>query len=65
MGPPSDALPAYVQFAGELQYAARVGRRDQRLDHTARKRIRLIAPHDQPRDPEGAVDAAPLMMGEI
>ena len=57
--------PADLQFVGELQNAARVGRRDQRLDHAVRNRMWLIAPHHQPRYPKGAVDAAPLMAGEI
>src|SRR6266436_6343058 len=58
-------LPADLQFVGELKNAARVGCRDQRLDDAARNRMRLIAPRQQPRYPKGAVDAAPLMAGEI
>jgi len=56
---------AYLQFVAEMQNAARVGCRDKRLDHLARNRMRLIAPHHQPRYPKSAVDAAPLMAGEI
>jgi len=56
---------AYLQLAAELQDAARVGCCDQRLDHSARNRMRLIAPHHQPRYPKGAVNTAPLMAGEI
>src|SRR5216684_3254104 len=56
---------ADLQFVDELQNSARVGCRDQRLDHAARNRMRLIASHHQPRYPKGAVDAAPLMAGEI
>jgi hypothetical protein len=57
--------PTYLQFVFELQNAARVGRRNPRLDHPARNRMRPISPHHQPRYPNGAVDAAPLVAGEI
>ncbi len=57
--------PAYLQIMAELQNAASVGRRDQRLDHPVQNRMRLIAPHHQPRYPESSVNTAPLMPGEI
>jgi hypothetical protein len=56
---------SYLEFNSELQNASPVGRCYQRLDHPLWNRIRLITPHYQPRHPKGAVDAAPLMAGQI
>ena len=37
--------PAYLQIPAELQNAAYVGGRDQRLNDAVRNRMRLLAPH--------------------
>jgi hypothetical protein len=37
--------PAYLQIRAELQNTAGIARRNQRLDHSVRNRMRLLAPH--------------------
>jgi hypothetical protein len=37
--------PAYLQIPAELQNAACVGGRNQRLNDSVRNRMRLLAPH--------------------
>jgi hypothetical protein len=57
--------PAYLQIAAELQNAACVGGRNQRLDHSVRDGMWLLAPHHQSGYPESAIDTAPLMPSKI
>jgi hypothetical protein len=65
MGPPAVAPATYLQIPAELQNAARVGGRNQRLDDAVRNGMRLLTPHHQSRYPESAVDTAPLMPPKI